>query len=286
MMTEVTEPKDNNSDSNKSNTELKKLELWLNFWIRSIGLISIFGTILGSILGFFINQRIQNVKELESFERFLVYAVEGNISDRIKLSELYKTLLSNEGWRNRWGNYHEISVNWQKDYYKIVDQLNKIQGQLDDGNFNEKQKAELQLEQESLRTRKQRLEKLINEVEVVRTTVVHRQVTAPSPILSEYTIAIHFLETDEALKSEAETIREILLVRGISDNSIEIKGLSQSWFDSAGGLSSNQIRYEATSEYEAASALQIILKEDYPKRKFNLQTIRGSSPNYISIFLK
>lgn len=268
-MIEEKKSSDNKLDSDKGNTELKKLELWLNFWIHSIGLISAFGTILGSLLGYFINERIQNVKEVESFERFLVYAVEGNISDRIKLSELYKILLSDRGWRTRWGEYHDRSVRSQNEYYDIVDQLNNIQGELDDENLDKTREVELQQEEELLRTRKQRLEKLINEIEVTRTTTVPRTSIVPTE-LSAYAISIHFLNTNNDLKSEAEAIKEILLVRGISESSIEIRGLSQSWFNSTGGLSSNQIRYEKNSEYEAATALQVILKEDSPKKKFNL----------------
>ncbi|NES80975.1 MAG: hypothetical protein F6K10_05970 [Moorea sp. SIO2B7] len=130
----------------------------------------------------------------------------------------------------------------------------------------------------------QEVEEKLREIE--KTVVAEYSVENFVSTLSTYKIAIHFLETRQDLKSEAEAIRESLSAKGISETNIKISGLSQAWFDANGGLSSDQIRYERNSELQAAIALQRILEKAYPKKQFHLQTIRGSSPNYISIFLK
>lgn len=106
-------------------------------------------------------------------------------------------------------------------------------------------------------------------------------------VLSSFKIAIHYLSSDTSLEEEAQKIKEILLQKaGFSKNQLTVRGLSKDWFDIAGGLSSDQIRFEEGSENQAAIALKEILEEVYQNRSFKLQKIRGTSPNYISIFLK
>ena len=103
--------------------------------------------------------------------------------------------------------------------------------------------------------------------------------------LDKYKINIHYLESKQALKSEAECI-EKKLEESLDKLKVQVRGLSQAWFDSTGGLSDNQIRYEREKEDKAAIALQQLLTKVYPAKQFRLQTIRGSTSNSISIFLK
>ena len=109
--------------------------------------------------------------------------------------------------------------------------------------------------------------------------------------LDKYQIHIHYLKSNDDLKSEAELIKAKLIEATIEQKSLQqldvkVRGLSQAWFDSTGDLSDNQIRYEREKEDQAAIALQYLLTEVYSKRQFRLQTIRGSSPKSVSIFLK
>ncbi|MEM7757376.1 MAG: GUN4 domain-containing protein [Cyanobacteria bacterium P01_A01_bin.40] len=104
--------------------------------------------------------------------------------------------------------------------------------------------------------------------------------------LKNYTITIHYLNRDSQLIQEAQLIQNKLVQYGFTPEQVRSRGLSQGWFNSSGGLSSNQIRYERDIEDEEAEVLQEVLSEVYPVREFNLQTIKGNSPNSISIFLK
>lgn len=104
-------------------------------------------------------------------------------------------------------------------------------------------------------------------------------------LLKTTSISIHFLKSIQ-LQQEGENIKVQLIECGISADKITVKGFPQSWFDSNGGLSSNQIRYERNTEEQVAEELKSLLEVAYPKRSFNLQTIKGRTPNSISIFLK
>ncbi|MEB3357603.1 MAG: CHAT domain-containing protein [Synechococcales bacterium] len=103
--------------------------------------------------------------------------------------------------------------------------------------------------------------------------------------LDNYNIGICYLDSVAQLQEEGTFIKQELIEYGLSENRIQVRGLPQSWFDSTGGLSSDQIRYESGTEDQAAQALKEALAQSNIARNFNLQTIRGSSPNSISIFL-
>ena len=123
-----------------------------------------------------------------------------------------------------------------------------------------------------------------NKVKVLQTDIV--AVAQLDDALKNYKITIHYLDSDKKLKSEAESLKSSLETASSNQLSVSVKGKSQSWFDSTGGLSDDQIRYERVTEIQAAVALQQLLTKAYPTRQFRLQTIRGTTPNSISIFLK
>jgi hypothetical protein len=80
-------------------------------------------------------------------------------------------------------------------------------------------------------------------------------------------------------KQQAEEIRQELIDIGILESKLKIVN---QW---SGEISDYQIRYERDREDEVADALQKVLNEVYPQKQFRKQTIRGQSPDFISIFL-
>ena len=103
--------------------------------------------------------------------------------------------------------------------------------------------------------------------------------------LAKYKIGIYYLEGNPQLQQEAKSIQDKLKNYKFLQN-VKTSGKDQGWFDRRGGLSDNQIRYEKGVEDEAAAALQNVLSGVYPERNFRLQTIKGSSEDFVSIMLK
>lgn len=100
--------------------------------------------------------------------------------------------------------------------------------------------------------------------------------------LENFEIGIYYKSSssNSALyKRQAQEIKQKLIQIGILETKLKIV---DQW---SGEISSYQIRYERKKEEDVADALQKILKEVYPQQQFNKQTIRGQSPDFISIFL-
>ena len=81
----------------------------------------------------------------------------------------------------------------------------------------------------------------------------------------------------ESYRSEANVIQSKLREVGLSNVSI-----GGAW---SADVSDYQIRYERDTEEEIAKVLKDVLGEIYQEESFRLQTIRGQTPDYISIFL-
>ena len=88
------------------------------------------------------------------------------------------------------------------------------------------------------------------------------------------------------LQDKATEIKRHLEGQGLQSDKIRTKSFTKEWITKIGGLSNNQIRYERGVEDEAAKIVKEILDNSNIKPKFRLQTIRGRSENYLSIFLK
>lgn len=104
--------------------------------------------------------------------------------------------------------------------------------------------------------------------------------------LFNYKIGIYFLEGRTDLKQKANTIKSKLTEYGFQDNQIAIYPRNNDFFNRVSPPSDDQIRYEPIVEEEDAQKLQDILQEVYPENSFRKQTIRGTTRNFISLFLK
>jgi hypothetical protein len=102
-------------------------------------------------------------------------------------------------------------------------------------------------------------------------------------LLSDYEIEIFYLVGKSKEEAEANDIGEKLRNLGLT---VTITPITEERLSTLGGLSDDQIRYEPDREAQVAVALKRLLDTNYEERKFRLQTIRGRTNNYISIFLK
>ena len=88
------------------------------------------------------------------------------------------------------------------------------------------------------------------------------------------------------LEDKATAIKAYLESKGLEKNKVSTQGFTEEWIKKKGGLSNKQIRYEKGIEDEAAKILKELLSKSELNLTFRLQTIRGTSENYLSIFLK
>jgi hypothetical protein len=274
--------------------EYERLKLWLDFWIKSIALISAFGTILGTVLGFFINQRIQNVKEQESFERFLVYAVEGNAYDRMKLSKLYASLLSNEKWRDRWNEYYEFTSAQLDEYYEKMRKLNQIQAELSQPNLSDVRKQELSNEEKDITEDIETLRRLTDAVEVVRTqqakstpdnesSISDIDISIESelpPNLRSYLIGIYYLSSNSQASSTAEKLETLLDEKGLQ---ISLYPRDIGFFGTK--PLGNEVRFDPRSETEAAQQLAFVINSDDESLDVKTRAVITATPNFLSIMI-
>ena len=100
--------------------------------------------------------------------------------------------------------------------------------------------------------------------------------------LKDFEIGIYYKNSSPnsaVYQREAKEIKQKLIEVGILKSKLKI---DDKW---NGKISDYQIRYELGSEDKVADALHTVLEKVYPQKKFRKQTIRGKTPNFISIFL-
>ncbi len=103
-------------------------------------------------------------------------------------------------------------------------------------------------------------------------------------LLSDYKIEIFYLEEKGKEEKTANAIAKAL--RGLGLTLVTVTSITEERLSGLGGLSDDQIRFEPDREVQVAVALKRLLDANYKERQFRLQTIRGRTNNYISIFLK
>jgi hypothetical protein len=105
--------------------------------------------------------------------------------------------------------------------------------------------------------------------------------TAPMtarPDLTAYKIQIFYPQKNATDQKEAHALKAIL-ASALPETEIEVSPAKDT-------ASDDQIRYDRGSEYEVATALQHILEDHYPQRRFRMQTVYTPTPNSLSIFFK
>lgn len=96
--------------------------------------------------------------------------------------------------------------------------------------------------------------------------------------VNQYKVQIFYNSNKQSQKRIAQEIQQALKGAGVT-SVIEVRPQSDK-------ASSDQIRYYPQNETDVANALQSILNEKYPSRRFNLQSVYTPSPGSVSIFLK
>jgi hypothetical protein len=112
-----------------------RFKIWMNFWKYAIGILC--GTVLTAFLGYLINQRELDlkqieqdtnlqVKEQENLSNYFKYTMEGNVYDRLKLTNFFSRVLDDSASRNRWRRYQDLIQSQLEEYVSVKFKLDSI----------------------------------------------------------------------------------------------------------------------------------------------------------------
>jgi hypothetical protein len=103
--------------------------------------------------------------------------------------------------------------------------------------------------------------------------------------LSSYKIGIYWDKDSVQLAKVAQDIQKKLEQRGFP-GPVQLYPRSQSFLDSFGAPSGNEVRFEPGIEDEAADRLLSLMSELTPERHFVKRGVTNRTPNFVSLFLQ